>query len=45
MIQMILLLTNNLLAEGIAVLSMMVVIGLLLMELMGMLVLMVCGGT
>ena len=45
MIQMILLLTNNLLAEGIAVLSMMVVIGLLLMGLMGMLVLMVCGGT
>ena len=45
MIQMTLLLTNNLLAEDIAVLSMMVVIGLLLMGLMGMLVLMVCGGT
>ena len=45
MIQMILLLTNNLLAEGIAVLSMMVVLGLLLMGLMEMLVLMVCGGT
>ena len=44
MIQTILLLTNNLLAEDIAVLSMMVVIGLLLMESMGMLVLMAYGG-